>query len=382
MDADTPLRHHFIRRPPFQGPEMPRAKSPWWMPGLLLALLCAVAMPASAQRVEGDRAGAQGLYEAEVPVANQNESERRTAFARGLAQVLGKLSGDRTAASRPGVGKELRRAGDFVDGYDYRQDESRSASGAPSYRTVLVVRFRQADVDAVAGALGLPVWPQPRPKPVLWLAIDDGKGARLVGVQQSNVARPVLQRAIERGYRLGLPNGGAAEQAAVGAIWRGDTAAIARISARYQPPMQLVGKLYRDGAGWKADWIFVDGGRVLARWSASDADARRLIATGADGTADALTKRYAKAAAGGPAGVQRVVFAGIRDGRDFMRLSAVLQGTSVVRGIVPVRANADTLEVDLDLLTGLSGFRRVIDPDVLVEADGNIEGVPPVFRLR
>ena len=36
----------------------------------------------------------------------------------------------------------------------------------------------------------------------------------------------------------------------------------------------------------------------------------------------------------------------------------------------------------IDLLSGMSGFRRMIDGDVLVEADGNIEGVPPVFLLR
>ena len=34
------------------------------------------------------------------------------------------------------------------------------------------------------------------------------------------------------------------------------------------------------------------------------------------------------------------------------------------------------------LLTGLTGFRRMADAQVLVEADGNIEGVTPVFHLR
>lgn len=349
----------------------------WALCGLML-----FAANAAAQRMEGDRAAAQGLYEAEVPVSSQTESAREAGFARGLAQVLGKLSGDRSAASRPGVGKELRRAKDFVEGYDYRQDESRSASGAPSYRTTLVVRFRQEDVDAIAAALGLPVWPQPRPKPVLWLAIDDGKGPRLVALAQSEVARSALNRAIERGYRLGLPSGSAAEQAAVGAIWRGDSAAIARLSARYSPPMQLIGKLYRSQGGWKADWIFVDRGRVLANWSGEDANARRAMATGADGAADALTKRYAKASVAGPAGVHRVVFTGIDDSEDFLRLSAYLQSVSVVRRIAPVKATPESLEVDLDLLTGLSGLRRVLDEDVLSEAEGNIEGVPPVFVLH
>jgi uncharacterized protein len=347
-----------------------------------LALLVA-AGSASAQRVEGDRAGAQGPYEAEVPVRTQTEGEREAGFARALAQVFGKLSGDRSAASRPGVGQELRRAADYVAGFDYRQDESVGASGAPSYQTMLVVRFKEEEVDAVAAALGLPVWPTPRPRPVLWLAIDDGSGSgpRLVGLGQNNAARPILQRAIERGYRLGLPAGNAAEQAAAGAIWRGDTAAIARLSARYNPPMQLLGKLYRADGGWQADWIFVDGGRVLSRWSDSHADARRAMATGADGAADALARRYAKASPAGQQATQRIVFTGIHSSADYLRLSGALQRMSVVRGIRPVRAMPDGLEVDLDLLTGLAGFRRMVDGAVLVEAEGD-DGLVPMYRLR
>ncbi|MDH5834364.1 DUF2066 domain-containing protein [Luteimonas kalidii] len=345
-----------------------------------LALLLA-ATPALAQRVEGDRASGEGMYEAEVPVRSQSESERETGIARALVQVLAKLSGDRSIASRPGVGQELRRAADYVEGYDYRQDESVGASGAPTFRTMLVVRFDADQVDAVAGALGLPVWPQPRPKPVVWLAIDDGNGPRLVGLQHNNVARPLLERAVQRGYRLGLPSGSAAEQAAVGAIWRGDTGAIARLSARYQPPMQLIGKLYRDGAGWKADWIFVDNGRVLSRWSEEGADARRTLATGADGGADALIKRYAKATAPADPVVQRMVFTGVRTGADYLRLSAALQRMSVVRAIRPQRAMPDRLEVELDLLTGLAGFRRMADEDVLIEMEGE-DVLAPVYLLR
>lgn len=357
---------------------------PGWSGWLLAAALCA-ASSAQAQRVEGDRAAAQGVYAAEVPVNGQGEAERRTAFARALAQVLAKLSGDHGATARPGVGKELRRAADFVEAYDYRQDEGSSANGTPTYRTTLVVRFKPDDVDAIAASLGLPVWPEPRPKPVLWLAIDDGSGPRLVALAQNNVARSVLQRAVERGYRLGLPGGSTAEQAAVGAIWRGDSAAIARLSARYSPPMQLIGKVYRDKGGWSADWIFVDGGRVLSKWSSADADARRAMAAGADGAADALTRRYARRSAAGPAGKYRIVFTGIDSSERYMRLSGLLQGMSVVRGMVPLRATPESLEIELELLTGVAGFRRMADDEALVEVGGEADdgaGAPPVFRLR
>src|SRR6476659_6668844 len=354
---------------------MHRAMRMAWMAGLLLALTLAGA--ASAQRVEGDRASAQGPYQAEVTVRSQGESERNTGFARALVQVLGKISGDRNASARPCVGPELRKAKDYVEGYDYRQDEGISpTAGAPTYDTTLIVRFDQDKVDNLIAALGVPVWPRPRPKPVLWLAIDDGRGARLVGLPQAGAARAVLDRAVDRGFKLGLPSGTAAEQAAVGAIWRGDTAAVARLSSRYSPPMQLIGKLYRSDAGWSADWTFVDSGRVLSTWTSSERDARRTMAAGADGAADALVRRYAKASAAGPAGIYRVTFAGIDSSEDFMRLSGYLQGLPVVRRVIPVRATPEGLQVDLDLATGMSGFRRLLNNDMLQDEEGD----PPVFR--
>lgn len=362
----------------------------WWVAALCLAGLLGASLyasPAAAQRMEGDRAAATGVYEGEVPVNGQTESERRSAFARALLQVLGKISGDRNASARPGFGRELRRAEEYVQTYDYRQDQSVSpTTGATRFTTMLVVRFDSDRVDEMVSALGLPIWPQPRPKPVLWLAIDDGKGPRLVGVGQSNAARSILDKAVERGYRLGLPSGTAAEQAAVGAIWRGDTATVARISARYAPPMQLLGKLYRKGSGWKADWVFVDDGRVLSRWSTENADARRAMAGGAEGAADALIRRYARRPAGsGNPGTYRVAFEGVRSGDDYVRLLAHLQDLPVVRAVRPVVAGENRLVADLELTSGLPGFRRFIAArGVLVamdargdEGEAPADGTPP-----
>ena len=357
------------------------------MPAMSAAIRvwCAIALwllaaTASAQRVEGDRVSAAGPYAAEVPVNGQGEAQRNAAFARALAQVLGKLSGDRSAAGKPGVGQALREARSYVDGYDYRQDEGVSSTGAPTFRTTLVVRFDAKQVNELAATLGLPIWPQPRPKPVLWLAIDDGSGPRLVGLPQSNAARPALDRAVERGYRLGLPSGTAAEQAITGAIWRGDSAAVARASARYSPPMQLIGKLYRSKGGWAADWTFVDNGKVLSRWTSSEADARRAMSAGADGAADALVRRYAKRSPGaGPPGAYQVRFQGIDSADAYMRLSGYLQTLSVVRGVKPVSAGPDGVVFELQLISGLAGLRRasasggVIDP---------VDGDAPVYVVR
>ncbi len=355
---------------------------------LATCLSMPVALAQSGMRTEGDVASAQSAYEAEVPVNSQSDADRSGALSRALGAVLGKLSGDRSAMTRPGVAQALRSAKDMVESYDYRQDQSISATGAPSFRTLLVARFRQDDVDGLVAALGLPVWPQPRPKPVVWLAIDDGSGPRLVGVQQANAARPLLDRATERGFRLGLPGGGAAEQALVGAIWRQDSGAVARASARYAPPMQLIGKLYRgNGGGWVADWVFVDGGRELSRWTTRDGDARRAMAGGADGAADALVKRYAKAVMAGAAGTYRIRINGIRSAADYLRVSAALQAVPVVKAIVPVQANGEQLELDLELLSGLQGLNRMLGADSALQALAPASGVetttgPAEYRVR
>jgi len=326
-----------------------------WLTGLLL-----LAGNALAQRVEGDRAAAQGAYEAEVPVHNQTDGERDKAFVRALAQVLGNVTGDRGAAARGGVREELAKAKNYVDGYDYRQDEGVSATGAPSFQTTLVVRFKPADVDDLVAMLGLPSWPLPHPKPVLWLGIDDGSGPRLVGLGQANAARSALDQAKLRGYALGLPAGNAAEQAAIGAIWRGDTAAVTALSKRYSPPMQLIGKLRRSGSGWVADWTFVDNGKVLGSWQSSNVDARRAMAGGADGAADALFKRYARAGSSGSPGVYRVQVLGIHGTDDYLRLAGYLDSVSIVRRVVPVSASPDRLELDLELTTGVANFSKYV----------------------
>lgn len=335
----------------------------------VLLLLCVA--PAFAQRAEGSRAGAEGVYEAEVPVRSQSESERNSGFARALAQVLSNMSGESNPGARPGVGEELRRAKDYVAGYDYRQDEGVSASGAPTFNTLLVVRFKPEMVNELTRMAGVPVWPSPRPKPVLWLAIDDGSGPRLVGLPQNNAARAVLDRARARGYSLGLPAGNAAEQAAAGAVWRGDTAAIARISRAYSPPMQLIGKLYRAGAGWKADWIFVDDGKVLARSSTSDGDARRAMAGGADMAANALTRKYARATVPtSPPGDFTISIAGIKSASDYLRLIGWLEGHALVGRVSPVSAEPGKLVLSVHLKSGIAGFRRSLERDGVIVPAG------------
>ena len=341
---------------------------------MLAALIFAMGT-AHAQRVEGSRASAQGAYDAEVSVRSQSAAERNNGFSRGLIQVLSKLTGESAPQKRPDVGQEVRNAKDYVASYDYRQDEGVSpTTGAPTFGTTLIVRFKQSKVDELAKQIGVVAWPNPRPKPVLWLALDDGSGPRLVALPQSSVARTALDRAKALGFGLGLPRGSAAEQAIVGAIWRGDTGAVARLSKAYKPAMQLIGKVQRAGPGWKADWVFLDNGRATARDTSSSTDARRVIASGADVANEALIRKYVRRVPPKPVVRSQTVsltFTGIDSAQEYLGLIGYLERHAQIGRIVPESADPGSAVFTLELKEGLTNFRNAAQREGVITAIGD-----------
>lgn len=240
-----------------------------------------------------------------------------------------------------------------------RQDGD-SASGMPVYKNVLVVNFDPDAVDALIGAAGLKYWTGARPRPILWLVIDDGRGPRLVTSQQLSVVRPLATRGLERGIRFLMPSGNSVEQAATNSVWNLNAAALEPLTARYQNDAQVIGKVYRSVSGWSAQWVMTQDGVEVARWVATKADPRQVIASGADGAADAIAKRDTVYLNTGVAGKYRIDVVGVDDSQDFIRLMGYLQQLAIVRRVQVVQATPDLLRLELDMNAGIKGFRTMI----------------------
>ena len=346
-------------------------------PLLVFALFCS-AVPALAepQSVEGARPATAitasepapaplreiEWYTAEVPVSSQESRERDAALGRALAQVLVRVSGQASASNDAVVQKALRVAESMVVGTEYRDVEA-LAGGVPLQRQVLAASFDPDAVDALVAAAGLPLWRGERPKPMLWLAVDDGGGAgpRLVSAQQINVVKPLAQRGLERGVRFLLPGGTAIEQPAVGSIWALDPAAVGVLSSRYGARMQLLGKVSRAGAtGWTSDWLLAEGSTEIARWSVTDPSPQRAIAAGADRAADALAARQAKRVEAGKAEVLEAEILGIDSQSRWIELAAYLHSLPVLRGFDVVEARPDALRLRLDLAVDRTRFEAML----------------------
>lgn len=351
---------------------------------LLFPLLWLIAMSGLAQAAGPDPTGqapaadepppivqVPAFYVAEVPVLSQAAGERQAALARALGQVVLRLTGNPQAPATAVVRKAAAHAEDLLTDSQYRQDNE-TVNGVPVYKTVLVASFNQEGIDALIAGAGLKYWSGDRPKPVLWLTIDDGRGPRLVTSQQLNVVKPLAARGMERGLRFLLPAGSAVEQAAVTSIWNLDSAALQTLTARYDNDTQLIGKMYRSVSGWSAWWVLSRAGTELGRWPVTNADPRAIIASGADPVADTLARRDAVALDAGPAGVVAIAVEGVSGQAEFVKLMGYLETLAIVRKVDVIDASPERLRLALDLSIGLKGFRSLVaNSAVLRPADAS-----------
>ena len=341
----------------------------------LSCLLLAACLLVAPGIVQADDAS---TYQGSTLVNSQGGSEKTAALQRALAQVIVKITGQRDAPSQPQVRGLLGTAAQIAQDSRYSA-EAETINGAPIYRQRLTARFDRSAVDALIAGAGLPVWPSPRAPIVLWLVIDDGHGARMVGATHVNVAKSLTDRASDRGLVVILPAANPAEETAAASAIAQPQAVVA-LSSAYGSPVQLVGKLARTSGGWNADWVLLDGGVELGRWNDVNPDARLAMANAADIAADTLAKKYARVVAGGPPGTFTVSIDGVRTADDYVRAMGYLESLGIVRRIVLVRVVDARLDMQLDLATGLEGFRNVVAVGQVLELAS--DGANPVFRLH
>ncbi|MEY3516984.1 MAG: hypothetical protein RIS67_1201, partial [Pseudomonadota bacterium] len=305
------------------------------------------------------------LYSTTVELLSQGEVARNAAYARALVQVVNQLTGRTDAGGNPVIRGALSNAPKWVQSSNANQTASDTegntlVGGAPVLKASLRVSFDPNPVDSLIAAAGYRYWTGERPKPMLWLTIDDGRGPRLVTSQQLNVIKSLADRGLERGIRFLVPQGSAADQAAVPAIQNLDGKALDPINARYRNNTMLIGKVYRSVSGWSAWWLLWQDGAELSRWPVTEADARKVIASGADRTAEYFAKRDSSALDAGRSGVVRMEISGIDSLSDYVRALGFLQTHASVRGVDVDVAVPGKLMLRVDLRSGVNAFRGLM----------------------
>jgi hypothetical protein len=305
------------------------------------------------------------LYTTRVELLSQGDAARNAAYARALVQVINQLTGQTNAGSNPVVRGAMANAPKWVSATQQSTAPSDSEGntligGTPVFKASLQVSFDPNPVDSLIAAAGYSYWTGERPKPILWLSLDDGRGPRLITAKQLNVIKSLADRGLQRGIRFLVPQGTPQELAAIGAVNNLDGKALMPLNARYQNNTLLIGRIYRSVSGWSAWWSLWQDGVELTRWPVTEADARKVIASGADNTADYFAKRDSARLNAGRSGNVMMEIVSVDDVNDYVRVITFLQTHASVRGVEVMMASPGKLGLQVDLRSGVNAFRGLM----------------------
>ena len=294
-------------------------------PCLLLAALWLVATPVRAVMVAG-------LYEARVPVTDQTSSGRSTALQQAFAAVLVKVTGNRAAASA--LTTMTGNPSHYMQQYRYEKVTDPTQPTVPPTQ-VLWAKFDPTVVGNALRAAHVPQWGVERPRTLVWLALGDLPGGRvLTAADNTYLMQALLTAAEQRGVALVFPQMDGPDRNAIGVpdLTGFNAERIHQASLRYKPDAVLVGSVTTFGTGqYAAHWELASADRIES-WDTPAGDEVLVAVDGVQTSADRYATRYAVAPD-----------AGLLDGvpleiDNVTSLDAYAQVLSYLGSLTPVRA--------------------------------------------
>jgi hypothetical protein len=237
------------------------------------------------------------LYVGEVLVSEESDAQLKEGAQAGLLQVLIRVAGSEGIQNSALVSNALRNPASYYYQYSYQStDRTMLVDGETIAARVLRLNFEPSAIARLLREAGYSVWSSNRPGLLVWIALSDGSGRRLMSEDDGSDMRFALgDVAKQKGLPLLFPLLDLEDAASLSAaeVWGSFVDRIDGASVRYQPDAILSARVQRSGAGqWLGDWTY----RIDDRWARFDnvADTpSELVMDVMDELTGLLVERYA-----------------------------------------------------------------------------------------
>ncbi|TDQ51288.1 DUF2066 domain-containing protein [Permianibacter aggregans] len=337
------------------------------MPVLWRALvLLMIVMPVAAVEVPD-------LYTGVIPVVDQQEPTRQQAEMAAMQQVLTKVSGSSALLSHTLVQDNLKKASSFVQRYQFKlQSPASDAPADTPKQLVLEASFDQRAIDRLIQAAAAPIWGKRRPLTLMWLAVADSSGRKLIGDDnEPSVIRDIQDASRDLGVPVLLPLLDLEEAAAINIsdVWGRFLDPMTEYSSRYAADATLVGRLEQQANQWQAEASLLHG-QFRESFMASGANraeaVRQLMAQIASFYAD----KYAVVIDLSKDAQQWVKVYGVSELRDYGKLTNFLQSLQSVQQVDVVKVEPNQITYSLRLIAEQAAFLQALT------LDGRLQLVP------
>ena len=161
--------------------------------------------------------------------------------------------------------------------------------------TLLSVKFDEDNLNQALRGLSQPIWGNERPSTLVWLAVGDEAGRRLVGLEEGpDYMEAIALRAGQRGIPLLYPLLDLDDNAALRAsdVWASFRQPVIDASARYFADAIITAAIESSGPGfWEARWtVYIS--EQMATWTTESDLLEAVLDEGIDNLADILAAKF------------------------------------------------------------------------------------------
>jgi hypothetical protein len=207
------------------------------------------------------------------------------------------VSGTREVENSTLVARDLRRPENYYYQFSYESTDRSFQIGEETVPAKLLrIHFEPNAVAKLLRRAGFPVWGSNRPSVLLWLALSDANGRRIISETNASEITDTLQdQARLRGLPLLFPLLDLEDSASLSTaeVWGVFLGRIDEASERYNPDSVLTGRIQKDTVGrWSASWSY----RIEGGWHEIDSVAYsvdEMVRTMVDEVANHLADKYA-----------------------------------------------------------------------------------------
>ena len=317
-----------------------------------------------------------GLYDARVPVPDQQLVSRQDGAKQGLIEVLQKVSGFTVPAENAVILKALEIADQYLYQYSYEavQKDEWDASIPPG-SSWLKMRFEAQSIQRIIKAANMPLWGNNRPTVLLWLIKEERGRSVLIDGLDDNVSKAVANASQVRGVPVVLPVYDLEDSIRLPqeSLWGLFSGSILEASKRYDAESVMAARVYKNTKGnWVGQWRFYFKEREF-NYEFETQELSQQVLSGLSASAEVLANTFAIKPNDARSDVLAIKVGNVKNLKQYAALVNYLEDLTITKKVFVAGIKGDDMDLQLTLSGSFSQLKQVLALDKKL-----IEEVVPV----
>ena len=234
----------------------------------------------------------KGLYEIELIANSQSASDREQAIKQALYSVLSRVLVAEDISTLPAVQQLLRAAPHYVKQFQYSLIAANEYSDSDA--RLMRVEFDEDQLLEMLRKSQVGIWSEIRPQTLVWLVVDeDGRRQFFNPDTMPDIENALSLASKIKGIPVIFPMLDLQEQQriSVSEVLSADSRNLLAVSARYDVPAIMAGRVVKKDQCWQGEWAFYFDNKIK-QWNSDCLPLKGAMMEGMKGAYQVLSSYY------------------------------------------------------------------------------------------